>query len=63
MAHSFERGDRRTHAKIIFLAVLLCSAVVLVCFSLGSSSYSRGKQVVRAKASVEVSNATVNAVR
>jgi len=63
MANSFERGDRRTHAKVIFAAVVLCSAVVLVCFSLGSSSYSRGKQVVRAKASVDVSNTTINAVR
>ena len=63
MAHSFERGDRRTHGKIIFLTVLLCSAVVLVCFFPGSKSYSSGNQVVRAKASIDVSNTTINAVR
>jgi hypothetical protein len=63
MAHSFERWDRGTHAKIIFVAVVLCSAVVLVFFSLGSSSYPRGKQVVRAKTSIDVSNTSINAVR
>lgn len=54
MSHSFDSADRRTHVKIIFAALVLCSAVALLCLSLGSGSNidprTSGKQVVRAKA-------------
>jgi hypothetical protein len=66
MSHSFDSADRRTHVKIIFAALVLCSAVAL-CLPLGSGSnidlLTSGKEVVRAKATVDVGNTSSNAVR
>jgi hypothetical protein len=62
MSHSFDNADRRTHAKVIFAAVL-CSAVALFCLAFGLRSNASTTQVVKAKAAIDVSHRSSNAVR
>jgi hypothetical protein len=63
MSHSFQNADRKTHAKVIFAAVL-CSAVAVTCLALGSRGAGVSTtQVVKAKATVDVSNSSLNTVR
>jgi len=62
MSHSFHNADRRTHAKVIFAAVL-CSVVALFCLAFGFRTGVSTTQMVKAKATIDVSNSSLNAVR
>lgn len=62
MSHSFHSADRRTHAKIIVAAVL-CSAIAVFCLGLGSRAGVSTAQVVKVKATVDISNNSPNVVR
>src|ERR1700712_3723320 len=59
MSHSFHSADRRTHARVIFAAVL-CSTVVLFCLAVGCSTRGSTTQVVKAKATVVVGDSAAS---
>jgi hypothetical protein len=64
MSYSFHRADRKTHVKVL-LAAVLCSMVAVFCLSRGVDNEPRAssRQVVKARATVDVSTNNLNAVR
>jgi len=64
MSYSFHHADRKTHVKVL-LAAVLCSMATIFCLSRAADNDPRAssRQVVKARAMVDVSTNNLSAVR